>query len=174
MRTTKAMRAMRPMKAILWAAALVPLAAACSAEPALTRAAPERPAAAAPARETAPAPTREAAPVDPVLPLDPSETLAGRQRETSGERVVPFRAGAEGQDLIVAVRCRGTGEITVSLRPLHARLKQKCGAGDDATTYNRLGVTGAEKAGNAVVRAPSGARWSLTLGRGESPAEDRL
>ncbi|MFG2661127.1 hypothetical protein [Streptomyces sp. NPDC048425] len=101
--------------------------------------------------------------------LDGTETVAGRQRGTRGERTLEYRKGEKGQDLIVAVRCQGKGEIKVSLNPVKARFPLKCVDDEVTTIYNQVGVTGVEKRGTVSVQAPSTVRWSMTIGRGEPP-----
>ncbi|WP_406100677.1 hypothetical protein OG698_00380 [Streptomyces sp. NBC_01003] len=101
--------------------------------------------------------------------LDGTETVAGRQSGTRGGRTLEYRKGEKGQDLIIAVRCRGKGEIKVSLNPVKVSFPLKCVGGEVTTTYNQVGVAGVEKKGTVSVQAPSTVRWSMTIGRGEPP-----
>jgi hypothetical protein len=105
--------------------------------------------------------------------LDDTETIAGRQGETRGSSTFEFSAGEKGDALIVAVRCQGTGEIKVSVKPVNVGFPLECVDGEASTTYNQVGVAGVEKKGIVSVLAPSSVRWSMTIGRGE-PAEAEL
>jgi hypothetical protein len=106
--------------------------------------------------------------------LDDSETVAGRQGETRGSGTFEFGEGEKGDALIIAVRCRGKGEIKVSVKPVNVGFPLECVDGEasttTSTTYNRIGVAGVEKKGIVSVLAPSSVRWSMTIGRGE-PAQ---
>ncbi|MFE4683000.1 hypothetical protein ACFRNJ_19515 [Streptomyces sp. NPDC056721] len=122
---------------------------------------------AAPSKSESATPVRESVKSPPEL--DGTETVAGRQSGTRGGRILEYRKGQKGQDLIVAVRCQGKGEIKVSLNPVKAGFSLKCVDGEVTTNYNQVGVTGVEKKGTVSVQAPSTVRWSLTIGRGEPP-----
>ncbi len=106
--------------------------------------------------------------------LDDSETVAGRQGETRGSGTFEFGEGEKGDALIIAVRCRGKGEIKVSVKPVNVGFPLECVDGEasttTSTTYNRIGVAGVEKKGTVSVLAPSSVWWSMTIGRGE-PAQ---
>ncbi|MEU9956043.1 hypothetical protein [Streptomyces sp. NPDC050982] len=103
--------------------------------------------------------------------LDDSESVAGSQGETRGGGTFGFDEGEKGDALIIAVQCQGKGEIRVSVKPVNVRFPLECVHGDagttTSTTYNQVGVAGAEKKGTVSVLAPSSVRWSMTIGRGE-------
>jgi hypothetical protein len=105
--------------------------------------------------------------------LDGSEHLAGQQPETRGNASFSYAKGAAGDALIVAVRCRGAGTMKVEVKAVNVSFPLECKAGETATTYNQIGVSGVEKPGTVSVTAPSGVHWSMTIGRGEPPAEDQ-
>ncbi|MFH9982695.1 hypothetical protein ACH4ND_26330 [Streptomyces sp. NPDC017179] len=50
--------------------------------------------------------------------LDPEESLAGRQKVTTGNANVPYSKGKKGDALTIAVSCQGKGKITVAVRPV--------------------------------------------------------
>ncbi|MFI2913873.1 hypothetical protein ACG2OD_37340 [Streptomyces sp. PDY-4] len=105
--------------------------------------------------------------------LDDSEHLAGRQPETKGNASFSYAKGAAGDALIVAVRCQGAGTMKVAVKTVNVSFPLECLAGETTTTYNQVGVSGVEKPGTVSVTAPSGVHWSMTIGRGEPPAEDQ-
>ncbi|MFE1798749.1 hypothetical protein ACFW9L_21705 [Streptomyces sp. NPDC059517] len=145
------------------AAAALPLATACTtagANAAHTPT-PTPPSASTPA--AVPTPARDTAVSPPEL--DGTETVAGRRGGTRGGGTLAFGAGEKGDALIVAVRCRGKGEIQVSVQPLNVGFPVACLAGRATTAYHRVGVVGAEKEGSVSVAGPSAVRWSLTVGR---------
>ncbi|MFI9772589.1 hypothetical protein ACIHJG_37975 [Streptomyces sp. NPDC052415] len=49
----------------------------------------------------------------------------------------------------------------------------ECLADETTTTYNQVGVSGVAKPGTVSVTASSGVQWSMTIGRGDPPAEDQ-
>ncbi|MFF5012115.1 hypothetical protein [Streptomyces sp. NPDC001165] len=102
--------------------------------------------------------------------LDADETLAGRQKATTGNASISFGKGRKGDALIVAVSCQGTGRIKVAVRPVRASFPLECRADQVSTTYNQLAVSGVDRSGVASVEAPSSVRWSMTIGRG-APAQ---
>ncbi|MFE2536566.1 hypothetical protein [Streptomyces sp. NPDC059371] len=118
---------------------------------------------------TAPSATRPAAQKPPTL--DGGETLAGRQNVTSGSASIPFGKGKKSDALIVAVNCQGAGKIKVAVQPVHASFPLDCVAGKVNTTYNEMAIKGVERGGVVSVQAPSGVRWSMTIGRG-APAQE--
>ncbi|MEU4012854.1 hypothetical protein AB0H30_30930 [Streptomyces pseudogriseolus] len=105
--------------------------------------------------------------------LDGSERMAGEQPETKGNASFSYAKGAAGDALIVAVRCRGAGTIKVVVKTVNVSFPLECLAGKTRTTYNQIGVSGAEKPGTVSVTTPSEVHWSMTIGRGEPPAEDQ-
>ncbi|WP_336112601.1 hypothetical protein [Streptomyces sp. PTD9-10] len=105
--------------------------------------------------------------------LDADETLAGRQKATTGNASIAFAKGRKGDALIVAVRCQGAGRIKVAVRPVHASFRLECLAGKASTTYNQLDLGGAAHSGVASVEAPSSVRWSMTIGRG-APVQEEI
>ncbi|WP_256923600.1 MULTISPECIES: hypothetical protein [unclassified Streptomyces] len=105
--------------------------------------------------------------------LDGSERLAGQQPETRGNASFSYAKGAAGEALIVAVRCRGAGTVKVAVKTVNVSFPLECLEGETTTTYNQVGISGVEKPGTVSVTAPSGVHWSMTIGRGEPPAEDQ-
>ncbi|MFE7170071.1 hypothetical protein [Streptomyces sp. NPDC057616] len=110
-------------------------------------------------------------PVQKPPELDPDETLAGRQKATTGNASIEFSKGKKGDALIVAVRCQGEGTIKVAVQSVHVSFPLKCLASEVSTTYNQVGVSGVDHSGVVSVEAPSTVRWSLTVGRG-TPAQE--
>ncbi|MBY8345088.1 hypothetical protein LXH13_21450 [Streptomyces spinosirectus] len=104
--------------------------------------------------------------------LDPDETLAGRQKATTGNAGIEFSKGRKGDALIVAVRCRGKGTMNVAVQSVHVSFTQKCLATETSTTYNQVKVAGVDHSGVVSVEAPSAVRWSLTVGRGRPGQEE--
>lgn len=104
--------------------------------------------------------------------LDQSERMAGQQRETTGSTSFSYAEGAAGDALIVAVRCRGAGRMNVAVSAVSVSFPVRCRAGETRTFYNQVGLSGAEEPGSVRVTAPSGVHWSMTVGRGELPADD--
>ncbi|MEV6841731.1 hypothetical protein AB0N17_46390 [Streptomyces sp. NPDC051133] len=104
--------------------------------------------------------------------LDPDETLAGRQKVTSGNATLAFGKGRKGDALIVAVRCQGPGTIKVAVRSVHVSFPLECVAGKVSTTYNQVAVGGADHSGVVSVEAPTTVRWSMTIGRGARAEEE--
>ncbi|MDT6985331.1 hypothetical protein ACFSUJ_33335 [Streptomyces lusitanus] len=105
--------------------------------------------------------------------LDQSERMAGQQPETTGSASFSFAKGAAGDALIVAVRCRGAGTMNVAVRTVSVSFPVRCLAGGTRTLFNQVGLSGAEEPGSVSVTAPSGVHWSMTIGRGELPADDQ-
>ncbi|MFE4697231.1 hypothetical protein ACFRIC_09075 [Streptomyces sp. NPDC056738] len=103
--------------------------------------------------------------------LDSGETLAGHQDVTSGSASIAFSEGRKSDALIVAVNCRGTGTIKVAVQSVKVSFPLDCVADEVNTTYNEVAVKGADRAGVVSVQAPSGVRWSMTIGRG-TPAQE--
>ncbi|WP_202448817.1 hypothetical protein [Streptomyces sp. SID2999] len=103
--------------------------------------------------------------------LDADETLAGRQKATTGNAEVEFAGGRKGDALIVAVRCQGKGTVKVAVRPVHVSFPLECLAEKVSTTYNQVAVSGVNRGGTVSVEAPTAVRWSVTVGRG-APAEE--
>ncbi|MEV7200605.1 hypothetical protein [Streptomyces griseoluteus] len=103
--------------------------------------------------------------------LSAGETLAGRQKVTTGNAEIGFAGGEKGDALIVAVRCQGAGVVKVAVRPVRVSFPLKCLVGKASTIYNQIAVSGANRDGTVSVEAPSGVHWSLTVGRG-APAEE--
>ncbi|MFJ9814743.1 hypothetical protein ACIRU3_05620 [Streptomyces sp. NPDC101151] len=103
--------------------------------------------------------------------LDADETLAGRQKATTGNAGIAYGKGKKGDALIVAVRCRGTGKIKVAVRSAHVSFPLECLDDQVSTTYNQVAVGGVDRSGVVSVEAPSSVRWSLTIGRG-APAQE--
>lgn len=106
--------------------------------------------------------------VDQLPELYETEIVAARQKKTHGNRSIQFGEGKKGDALIIAVRCRGAGTINVTVRPTDVGFPLECIADEVTTTYNQVGVSGAEKEGTVVVEAPSAVQWSMTIGRGEA------
>jgi hypothetical protein len=79
----------------------------------------------------------------------------------------------DGDTMSVGVECEGKGRIEVTLRPLHTSFSMECREGEVTGEYNQLTQDAADRAGTVSVTAPSGVRWSLSIGRGE-PAEQDL
>ncbi|WP_324783234.1 hypothetical protein [Streptomyces sp. H51] len=81
------------------------------------------------------------------------------------------RPWKKGDALIVAVRCRGKGDIDVALRPVRVSFPLECRAGEAGTAYHQVAVLGVDRSGVVSVEAPSAVHWSLTVGRG-APAQE--
>ncbi|MET8137773.1 hypothetical protein [Streptomyces sp. NPDC005251] len=111
-------------------------------------------------------------PVQTPPTLDRGETLAGRQKVTSGSASIAFSKGKKSDALIVAVNCQGTGKIKVAVQSVHVSFPLDCVAGKVNTTYNEVAVKGVDRSGVVSVQAPSGVRWSMTIGRGEAAEEE--
>lgn len=104
--------------------------------------------------------------------LDADETLAGRQKVTTGNASLEFSKGKKGDALIVAVRCQGEGQIKVAVQSLHVSFPLECDADQVSTTYNQVGVGGVDRSGVVSVEAPASVHWSMTIGRGEAAQEE--
>lgn len=104
--------------------------------------------------------------------LDPDETLAGRQKATSGNASIDFTKGKKNDALIVAVRCQGKGTIKVAVQSVHVTFPLKCLADQVSTTYNQVDISGVNRSGVVSVQAPSTVHWSLTVGRGTPVQEE--
>ncbi|MFB6959498.1 hypothetical protein ACFCYB_21345 [Streptomyces sp. NPDC056309] len=102
--------------------------------------------------------------------LDPGASLAGRQKVTTGNAVVPYIEGKKGDALIISVSCQGKGKITVAVKAVHVSFLLECGADQVSSVSNQVAVSGVERSGVVAVEAPPAVRWSLTVGRG-APAE---
>ncbi|MCZ0988500.1 hypothetical protein [Streptomyces diastatochromogenes] len=152
--------------AVACAALLVPLAGCSSDHPEAAKPA-ETTGQERSARLPVPAP-------DPTGPpeLDADETLAGRQKATTGNASIAFREGKKGDALIVAVRCQGAGKIKVAVRPVRMSFPLECRADKADTIYNQVAVGGADRSGVVSVEAPSSVRWSMTIGRGAPVQEE--
>ncbi|MFD4954842.1 hypothetical protein [Streptomyces sp. NPDC058451] len=109
--------------------------------------------------------TTQPSPLKPPEP-DPGASLAGRQKVTAGNAVVPYEKGRKGDALTVAVSCQGKGKITVAVRPVHVSFPLECDAGQVSSVSNQFVVSGVERGGVVAVEAPQAVRWSLTVGRG--------
>ncbi|SDP76513.1 hypothetical protein SAMN04487981_13851 [Streptomyces sp. cf386] len=103
--------------------------------------------------------------------LDGTETVAGEQGETHGNRSLEFGKGEKGHALIVAVRCQGKGTINVTLRPTDVFFQLECLDSEVRTIHNQVDIAGAEDKGTVSVEAPTTVRWSMTIGRGKAAAE---
>ncbi|MFD6284836.1 hypothetical protein [Streptomyces sp. NPDC060205] len=154
-----------PMGPRVVAAAALAFCAACTTDgaDAARTPVPTAPSASAPA--AAPGPARDTVSSPPEL--DGTGTTAGRRAETRGGGTLAFRAGQKGDDLILAVRCRGKGEIQVSVKPLNVDFTVTCVPGRTTTVHHQVGVAGAERRGSVSVTGPSTVRWSMTVGRDE-------
>lgn len=119
---------------------------------------------------TTPSATQPPAQMPPQL--DRGETLAGRQKVTSGSASIEFIKGKKSDALIVAVNCQGTGKIRVAVQSVHVSFPLDCVAGKVNTTYNEVAVKGVDRSGVVSVQAPSGVRWSMTIGRGPAAEEE--
>ena len=151
---------------LLCVATVFPAAGCTTAHPDTRQAAqPRHSSSARPATATS-APSTAQPSVQTPPELDVSETLAGRQESTSGGASVAFSKGRKGQTLIIAVRCQGEGKIKVAVRPVQVSFSQPCVADESSTNYNAVDLTGADRGGVASVEAPSGVRWSMTIGHG--------
>jgi hypothetical protein len=162
------------MRRLLWVAGVaVALATGCtdSSAPGDAPGRQSAPPSSAPASSGEPAEGQ--APVTGPPELDGSERMAGRQPETRGSAGFSYAKGSAGDALIVAVRCQGAGTMKVEVKTVNVSFPLECLAGETTTTYHQVGVPGAEKPGTVSVTAPSGVRWSMTIGRGEPPAEGR-
>ncbi|MFF7358335.1 hypothetical protein ACFZA1_37770 [Streptomyces filipinensis] len=124
-----------------------------------------------PSRTVLPTPSTAQPGVQQPPQLDPDETLAGRRTVTSGNATLAFTKGRKGDALIIAVRCQGQGTVKVAVRSVHVSFPLECLAGKVSTTYNQVAVGGADHSGVVSVEAPTGVRWSMTIGRGV-PAEE--
>jgi hypothetical protein len=122
--------------------------------------------------KTTATPSATQPPVQKPPKLDSGETLAGRQNVTSGSASIAFSKGKKSDALIVAVSCQGTGKIKVAVQSVHVSFPLDCVANEVNTTYNEVAVTGVDRSGVVSVEAPSGVRWSMTIGRGEAAQEE--
>ncbi|MFF9373470.1 hypothetical protein ACF1BB_02835 [Streptomyces griseoluteus] len=155
---------------VLGAAVLCPVTA-CSADHSDGKQ-PVRAGQATASRSATPAAPRGGQPsVQEPPELNAGETLAGRQKVTTGNAEVGFASGGKGDALIIAVRCQGAGTVKVVVRPVRVSFPLKCLAGKAGTIYNQVAVSGANRDGTVSVEAPPAVRWSLTVGRG-APAEE--
>ncbi|MFV0137963.1 hypothetical protein ACLGIH_33100 [Streptomyces sp. HMX87] len=131
---------------------------------------------AAPATSAASSPTPTARQTAAVAPpaLDPGlgESTAGQHGVTRGNANFPYRAGAQGKALIVAVSCQGTGTVKVEVPVLQTTFPLECSPGGPAVTYNQLALKAAHKAGTVKVTAPSTVIWAVIVGRGDPAEQD--
>ncbi|WP_333779180.1 hypothetical protein [Streptomyces sp. IBSBF 3136] len=97
--------------------------------------------------------------------LNPDEILAGRLEPTTGNASIAFTGGRKGDTLILALRCQGQGEVSVTVRPVHVAFTLSCPVDRADTVYHEVRVTGTAHSGTATVEAPSTVRWSMTIGR---------
>ncbi|MFJ3981236.1 hypothetical protein [Streptomyces fungicidicus] len=161
------------MRLLLWVAGVaVALAAGCTDSSAPGDAPGRQPAPVSSAPASSGQPDEDQAPVAGPE-LDGSERMAGRQPETRGNAGFSYAKGPAGDALIVAVRCQGAGTMNVAVKTVNVSFPLQCLAGETTTTYHQVRVSGAEKPGTVSVTAPPGVHWSMTIGRGEPPAEDR-
>ncbi|MFD9037450.1 hypothetical protein ACFVZA_39355 [Streptomyces bottropensis] len=113
--------------------------------------------------------------VDRAPDLQMADRVILRRDGTRGNASMEFgkaRQG-DGDTMSVGVECEGKGRIEVTLRPLHTSFSMECREGEVTGEYNQLTQDAADRAGTVSVTAPSGVRWSLSIGRGE-PAEQDL
>ncbi|MCK8677311.1 hypothetical protein [Streptomyces lichenis] len=108
-------------------------------------------------------------PVRPAVLVD-GEVVAAAQPVRTGNAVFDFEAGEKGRALVLSVNCQGEGRVEVSLRPSDTVVRSECGGrGGEATSeYHQFDVDGTERGGTVGVRAPSGVRWSVAVGRREA------
>ncbi|WP_228982706.1 hypothetical protein [Streptomyces sp. DH12] len=104
--------------------------------------------------------------------LDGTEKLAGRQQVTRGNAGFAYDSGAEGDALIVGVRCEGAGTIQVKVDAVDVVFPVECGSGKVKTLHHQVEVAGVEREGTVTVQAPSTVQWSMTVGRGEPAAQE--
>ncbi|MFJ9543621.1 hypothetical protein ACIRPX_41265 [Streptomyces sp. NPDC101225] len=153
-------------------AALFPVAA-CTSDPTDAKQPAPSTSTAQPGSATVAAtPSSTQPPVEKPPELEPDETLAGRQKATTGNASIEFSGGKKGDALIVAVRCQGKGTVKVAVRSVHVTFPLECLADQVSTTYNQLDVSGVNRSGVVSVEASSAVRWSLTVGRGTPVQEE--
>ncbi|MGW3912422.1 hypothetical protein ACWEBX_13010 [Streptomyces sp. NPDC005070] len=119
---------------------------------------------------TRPGATRPPAQKPPTL--DGGEALAGHQDVTSGSASIAFGKGRKSDALIVAVNCQGAGRIKVAVQSVHVSFPLDCVADKVNTAYNEVAIDGVDRGGVVSVQAPSGVRWSMTIGRGAPTQEE--
>ncbi|MEU3733919.1 hypothetical protein AB0E81_31680 [Streptomyces sp. NPDC033538] len=109
-------------------------------------------------------------------PASPHQPAAGRRAHAfTGRRArapLQRRIQLGGDPPHLAVSCRGTGTIEVSVPVLGTSFPLECGTAEPAVTYNQLAMSSAHKAGTVAVTAPSSVTWALTVGRGNAAEED--
>ncbi|MFC8062828.1 hypothetical protein [Streptomyces sp. NPDC057293] len=108
----------------------------------------------------------------PALDPEAGEVVAGQRGETHGNASFSYDAGSRGKALIVAVSCRGTGTVKVSVPVLGTDFPLECSTAEPAVTYNQLVMNAAHKAGTVAVTAPSTVTWALTVGRGNAAEQE--
>lgn len=108
----------------------------------------------------------------PALDPEAGEDIAGQRGETRGNASFSYDTGPRGKALIVAVSCRGTGTVKVSLPVLGTDFPLACSTAEPAVTYNQLVMNAAHKAGTVAVTAPSTVTWALTIGRGNAAEQE--
>ncbi|MFJ8194992.1 hypothetical protein ACIQ8D_35435 [Streptomyces sp. NPDC096094] len=108
----------------------------------------------------------------PELDPEAGEVIAGQRGETRGNASFSYDAGSRGKALIVAVSCRGTGTIKVSVPVLGTDFPLECSTAEPAVAYNQLIMNAAHKAGTVAVTAPSTFTWALTVGRGNAAEQE--
>ncbi|MFE5025562.1 hypothetical protein ACFRAO_20070 [Streptomyces sp. NPDC056656] len=59
------------------------------------------------------------------------------------------------------------------MKTVHAAFPLACVDGEVSTIYNMVNMSGTDKEGTVAVTAPSAVHWSMTIGRGEPPKEER-
>ncbi|WP_326779272.1 hypothetical protein [Streptomyces sp. NBC_01445] len=59
------------------------------------------------------------------------------------------------------------------MKTVHAAFPLACVDGEASTAYNMVNMSGTDKEGTVAVVAPSTVHWSMTIGRGEPPKEER-
>ncbi|MFI9150163.1 hypothetical protein [Streptomyces sp. NPDC053367] len=107
----------------------------------------------------------------PSLDGGTGETLAGRYGPARGGAAFSYDAGPGGEALVVAVSCRGTGEVTVDLPALAVHFSHTCSPDEPAVVQNEFALAGARRPGTVSVTAPSTVVWAVTVGRGLTPGE---
>lgn len=128
--------------------------------------------------ETDPATDSDEADVNRVLddqaPVPATGRVILRHHRTQGSAHLEFAKArkGEGNALTVAVSCEGKGTIEVRLRPGGISFPMDCLDNEVTTIENQFTGDDSNRAGTVSVTAPSGVRWSLSLGRGEPTEQD--
>ncbi|MFE2354778.1 hypothetical protein [Streptomyces parvulus] len=126
----------------------------------------------APRSSTAPPEEHSTELVPPALDPEAGEVVAGRRGAIHGNASFSYDAGSPEKALIVAVSCRGSGSVKVSVPVLGTEFPLECGGAEPAVTYNQLAMNAAHKAGTVTVTAPSTVTWSVTVGRGNAVEQE--